>query len=160
MFFNTLCQYIIGEDDWNIVMRECGTLSTKWQQLGGYLGIRIGLIEDIKGNYPNDNSACWSETLKHWIHQNYNTARFGLPSWRTLLEAIARVNHLLFKTLAEKYRASGKLSYSKIIEVFKYFLSCILSSPLIYRFGTNNYCPEDVDVIINQMCIKISLCMM
>ena len=107
-----MCMHInaIGEDDWNIVMRECSTLAAKWQQLGGYLGLRIGLIDSIKGNYPNDNSACWSEALKHWIQQNYNTARFGLPSWRTLLEAIARENRLLFNTLEKKYQASGKLN--------------------------------------------------
>ena len=102
--------YTIGEDDWNIVMRECSDLAAKWQQLGGYLGLRIGLIDSIKGNYPNDNSACWSEALKHWIQQNYNIARFGSPSWRTLLEAIARENRLLFNILAEKYQASGKLN--------------------------------------------------
>ena len=100
----------IGEDDWNIVIRECHSLSAKWQQLCGYLGLPIGLIDSIKGNYPNDNSACWSEALKRWIQQNYNTVRFGLPSWRTLLEAIARENRLLFKTLADNHQASGKTS--------------------------------------------------
>ena len=97
----------IGEDDWNIVMRECHSLSAKWQQLCGYLGLPIGLIDSIKGNYPNDNSACWREALKQWIQQNYNTVRFGLPSWRTLLEAIARENRLLFKTLADNHQISG-----------------------------------------------------
>ena len=101
---------IIVEDDWNIVIRECSSLSAKWQQLGGYLGLRIGLIDSIKGNYPGDNSACWSEALKHWIRQNYNTAKFGLPSWRALLEAIARENRLLFNNLAAKYLVSGKLN--------------------------------------------------
>ena len=100
----------IGEDEWNIVIRECSSLSAKWQQLGGYLGLPIGLIDSIKGNYPNDNSACWSEALKQWIQQNYNTARFGLPSWRTLLEAIARENRLLFNNLAESHQAPGKLN--------------------------------------------------
>ena len=95
---------------WNIVIRECNSLAAKWQQLGGYLGLPIGLIDSIKGNYPNDNSACWSEALKQWIQQNYNTARFGLPSWRTLLEAIARENRLLFKALADSHQAPGKLT--------------------------------------------------
>ena len=100
----------IGEDDWNIVMREChsDSLSAKWQQLCGYLGLPIGLIDSIQKNYPNDTSACWSEALKRWIQQKYNTVKFGLPSWRTLLEAIARENRLLFKTLADDHQASGK----------------------------------------------------
>ena len=93
-------------------MRECSTrtLAAKWKQLGGYLGLRIGVMDTIKRDNPNDSSACWSEALQHWIQQDYNTARFGLPSWRTLLEAIAQQNRRVFKTLAEKHKASGKLN--------------------------------------------------
>ena len=93
-------------------MRECSThtLAAKWKQLCGYLGLRIGLLDTIKRDNPNDSSACFSEALKHWIQQNYNTKKFGLPSWRTLLEAIARENRRVFKTLAEKHRAFGKLN--------------------------------------------------
>ena len=86
------------------MIKECSSLAAKWEQLSGYLGLPIGLIDTIKGNFPNDKVGCWNEAVKQWIQQNYRTARFGLPSWRTLLEAIARVDKLLFKNLAAEHK--------------------------------------------------------
>ena len=93
----------LEEDDWNEVIKECSSLAAKWEQLSGYLGLSIGRIDTIKKNF-SDVTDCWNEALKQWILQNYRTARFGLPSWRMLLEAIARVDRLLFKNLADKHR--------------------------------------------------------
>ena len=92
------------KDDWNDVIKECSSLAAKWEQLGGYLGLSIGTIETIKKNFSADVAGCWNEALKQWILQNYRTAKFGLPSWRMLLEAIARVDKLLFKNLADKHQ--------------------------------------------------------
>ena len=92
------------EDDWNTVLRECSSLSAKWEHLSGYLGLSISLIDSIKGNFPADVDCCWSESLKHWIRQNYKTEKFGLPSWRTLLKAVARVDKCLFKKLADTHQ--------------------------------------------------------
>ena len=92
------------EDDWNVVIIECSSLAAKWEQLSGYLGLSIRLIDNIKGNHPNNNSACWNDALKHWILQNYKTEKFGSPSWRTLLRAVAEVDKLLFRVLAPKHQ--------------------------------------------------------
>ena len=94
------------EDDWNVVIIECSSLAAKWEQLSGYLGLSIRLIDSIKGNHPNDNSTCWNEALKHWILQNYKTEKFGSPSWRTLLRAVAEVDKLLFRVLAPKHQGT------------------------------------------------------
>ena len=95
---------ISEEDDWNDVIKECSLLAANWKQLSGYLGLSIGTIDAIKENFPNDAAECWNEALKQWIKQNYRTARHGYPSWRMLLEAIARIDKLLFKNLAEKHQ--------------------------------------------------------
>ena len=94
------------EDDWNIVIKECSTLAAKWENVSGYLGLSFSLIDDIKGDSPGNLAGCWNEALKNWIKQNYNTQRFGLPSWRTLLEGVARVDRLLFKKLAYKHKGT------------------------------------------------------
>ena len=93
------------EDDWNEVIKECSSLAAKWEQLSGYLGLSIGRIDTIKRNF-SDATDCWNEALKQWIKQNYRTVRYGLPSWRTLLEAVARVDKLLFRNLADKHRGT------------------------------------------------------
>jgi hypothetical protein len=101
---------ISEEDDWNDVVRECSSLAAKWEQLSALIGLRIGTIDAIKENLPNNAAGCWNEALKQWIKQNYRTARYGYPSWRALLEAIARVDKLLFKNLADKHQGMVKLA--------------------------------------------------
>ena len=102
----------LEEDDWNEVIKECSSLAAKWEQLSGYLGLSIGTIDTIKKSFSTDATGCWNEALKQWIQQNYRTVKFGLPSWRTLLEAIARVDKLLFKNLAGKHQ--GNIIFSPV----------------------------------------------
>ena len=82
---------------------ETRTLASEWNQLAIYLGLPSDLINStIKmagGSFP-----CWSEALRQWIKQNYNTKMFGEPSWRSLLRAVAKVNKLQFKTLTSKHK--------------------------------------------------------
>lgn len=73
---------------------ECSLLASKWEHLGGLLGLPISTIDGIKKNYSGNSSDLWNETLKQWIKQNYKTEKFGAPSWRTLLKAVAKVDRL------------------------------------------------------------------
>ena len=101
------------EDDWNIVVTECSSLSAKWEQLSAYLGLNRRLIDSIKRNHPNDSTGCWNDALGHWIGQNYNTDRFNVPSWKVLLRSIALVDKLVFKELAREHEG----------EIFSVFLT-------------------------------------
>ena len=38
-----------------------------------------------------------------WILQEYNTEKYGFPSWKTLLKAVGEVDEPLFEKLAEKH---------------------------------------------------------
>ena len=104
------------EDDWNIVIDECSSLAAKWEQLSGFLGLKISLIRTIKQNHPGDNIGCWNEALEYWIQQDYNTGKFGLPSWKSLLTAVAKVEKLQCKKLAADHQ--GTTTISCAIEVF------------------------------------------
>ena len=82
---------------------ETKTLASEWNQLAVFLGLPSDLVNGtIK--MAGGSFQCWSEALRQWILQNYNTKTFGEPSWRTLLRAVAQVNKLQFKTLADKYK--------------------------------------------------------
>ena len=85
---------------------ECSSLASKWQQLSTYLGLKLSIIDRIKSDFPSDNLRCWSEGLKEWIKMNYNIQRYGKPSWKTLLKAIARVDNLCFKRLAIEHQGT------------------------------------------------------
>ena len=91
-------------EDWNAVAIECSLLASKWMSLGAYLGCSIALIDQIKSEYSNDSKSCLNEVLKHWIQQNYDSKRYGAPSWRRLLKAIALVNKLQFMKLASRHQ--------------------------------------------------------
>ena len=83
---------------------KCNSLIAEWERLAGYLGLSKHDIDSIKKDHPNDNSHCWNEALSQWIKRNYNTEKFGVPSWKTLLKAVARIDKHLFTDLASEYQ--------------------------------------------------------
>ena len=87
-----------------MVFDECSPLASKWQQLSAFLGLKPSIIDRIKSDFPNDSLGCWSEALKEWIRRNYDTRRFGEPSWKTLLKSIAKVDKLHFERLATEHQ--------------------------------------------------------
>ena len=99
-----ICVINAGEEEWNIVIIKCSSLAAKWEQLSGYLGLSIGMIDSIKADHHGDCAGCWNEALKQWIKQNYKTEVFGKPSWKVLLRAIALVDKLLFKKLEKEHQ--------------------------------------------------------
>jgi hypothetical protein len=99
----------IGEVDWNVVFDECSPLASKWHQLSAYLGLKASIIDRIRSDFPNDSLVCWSEALKEWIRMNYDTQRFGKPSWKTLLKAIAKIDKLHFRRLASEHQGTEML---------------------------------------------------
>lgn len=82
---------------------ECNALAGQWRKLGSFLGLDPSSLAIIRENHPHDQTGCYSETISQWIKQNYNTSRYGMPSWRTLLRAVAMVDKLLFQKLAIKH---------------------------------------------------------
>ena len=93
---------------------ECSPLASEWYQLSTYLGLHMSIIDRIKSDFPNDSRRCLSEALKEWIKMNYDTERYGKPSWKTLLDAIAKIDKLLFNRLATEHQGTGSTSYCQI----------------------------------------------
>ena len=99
----------VEHEHWNILVIECQSLSSDWEKVSAYLGLPFKLIDTLKRDNPRDSTGCWNEALKHWIKQNYDIKTFGRPSWRRLLRAMAKVDHLLFDKLAAKHSQPGML---------------------------------------------------
>ena len=87
-----------------MIVLKCNSLTAKWEQLSAFLGLPSSLINTIRASHPSDLSCCWNEALSQWIQQNYNTEKFGKPSWKTLLGAIAHVDRRLFEKLASEHK--------------------------------------------------------
>ena len=119
------------EDDWNIVIDECSSLAAKWEHLSGLLGLRPSLIASIRGNHPYDNTGCWNDALLQWITQQYNTIKFGKPSWKNLLKAVSKVDNSLSQKLSVKH--------SKTKSCLSPFESQICSNEVIKGLVHNYY---------------------
>ena len=78
---------------------ETKKLAANWERISICLGLSFDLI-DSTIRVAGDSHCCWSEALKQWIKQNYKTKKYGKPSWRTLLKAVAEVDKTKFKHLA------------------------------------------------------------
>ena len=88
------------------MFEECSPLASKWQQLSAFLGLKLSIIDRIKSDFPSDSLGCLSEVLKEWIKMNYDTQRYGKPSWKTLLKAIAKIDKLHFRRLATEHQGT------------------------------------------------------
>ena len=90
-----------------MIVTDCNSLAYKWEELSAFLGLRRSVIEGIKKNHPCDVTGCLNDALGQWIEQKYNTNKYGMPSWRRLLEAIALIDNRIFKKLAREHE--GKI---------------------------------------------------
>ena len=101
-----MCCILSDEESWNDVIIACSPLAAKWKQLSGFMGLSFKTIYAIKDN-NDDNEASWNEALMKWILQDYNTEKHGLPSWKSLLQTVSRVDQPLFEKLAREHQAKG-----------------------------------------------------
>ena len=80
--------------------------------LGQSLRLRTADLKSVVEAYPSESDArqALSDTLELWLKQQYNVERFGLPTWRMLVEAVDREgggnNHELAKKIASNHSAT------------------------------------------------------
>ena len=85
---------------------ECRLLAAEWEELSSYLGLSSSSINNIKKHrHRHPIVGCLNDALNHWINKNYDTQKFGLPSWRSLLKAVANLNMWMCMDLAAKHQS-------------------------------------------------------
>ena len=89
------------------MVKAVNTLAAVWDKLALNLHLKFDAIKVIKRDNPGDSQACLTEAMSHWLKENYNTARFGVPSWRTLVRAVQAMDTALANEIASKHR--GKI---------------------------------------------------
>ena len=85
------------------IIRALGSCKANWEDVGLYLHLKSSKLSEIKMSHPGDLSGCLRDTVQEWLRKNYNTAKFGDPSWRMIVEAVADVNNDLAKKIAAKH---------------------------------------------------------
>ena len=100
------------------MVSELDDVAHMWKSLGGALRLRPPVLDRIEKERPNDVKSCLSEMAREWLNQSYNTQRFGVPSWKMLVDAVAHRsggnNQALARHIASKYKGgSVRENYTK-----------------------------------------------
>ena len=89
------------------VLDEVFSTAGNWRKLA--IGLRIPpcVIPLIASNHSNDPERCLLGLLEEWLKKSYNVKRYGHPSWRALVRAVASSpgggNPALAQTIADKH---------------------------------------------------------
>ena len=101
----------LDADDLIDVKEEVLSIQSLYYPLGQSLRLCTDDLRRICDAYPSESDAdrALEDVLLLWLDKKYNTAKFGLPTWRKLVEAVDRKgggnNHQLAKEIALKHPA-------------------------------------------------------
>ena len=93
-----------GEDDLIDIMDAVGDF-IKWHDLGLRLGLKDNTLDVIVEEKGKNVSSCIRAMFRAWLRwqDNVQDQQYGLPSWRRLIKAIAKLD----KNLATKIQTSA-----------------------------------------------------
>ena len=101
--------HVTDESDWNNVVREVIKLNASYYSFGGALGLLPAELNEIKSTCCQNLKQALNAVILAWLHQNYDTKKYGPPTWRRLVEAVDNPaggdNHALAKTIASSHPA-------------------------------------------------------
>ena len=61
----------------------------KWFDLCLALRVSVDELAAIDLNHHGDPSACLRQGLTHWLQGHYDVKKYGPPTWRLLVDAVA-----------------------------------------------------------------------
>ena len=97
-------------DDLFDVQCELLNVAHNWKGVGKALRLHPDLLSRIQANHSNVED-CLAVVLTEWLKKSYNYTRFGPPSWKLLVAAVAHPvggnDRALAEKIAQKY--NGKL---------------------------------------------------
>ena len=88
-------------DDLFEVNSELQPVAARWKHFGLALRLDPDKLDEIERD-NRDSSDCLTKVLTLWLKKNYNTERFGEPSWKLLARAAGNPAGGNDSALAEK----------------------------------------------------------
>lgn len=96
-------------DDFFDVKQEVLDIASKWRGVGEALRLGPGLLDTIEADYKDAKSRL-AKVLTEWLQKAYNVSRFGPPSWKQLMAAVAHPaggdNHALAEKIAQNHNGN------------------------------------------------------
>ena len=97
----------IGEGNAHDVKLAVMSVAANCRLFGGALGLPAPTLSRIFKDNPGDSREALGQVVDTWLAQGYDTNRYGMPSWRKLVNAVASPaggnNHLLARKIAEDH---------------------------------------------------------
>ena len=98
-----------AEDDLGDVYQEVVDIQNTYYQFGMKLGLPPRELDTIEMEYERNVARRFTKVLHVWLKQRYNVDKYGLPTWRRIVEAVDSPagggNHALAKAIASRYPA-------------------------------------------------------
>ena len=86
---------------------------------GGALGLPSSTLDRIHKDNPHDVRTALGQVIDTWLAREYDTERFGAPSWRKLVDAVASLagenSHVLAKMIAEEHPGNVLLYFALLM---------------------------------------------
>lgn len=102
-----------AEDDVYEVYREVHTMAGSWGRIAVALRLPPSLKSLIAKTHSNNPEDCLLAVVEEWLKENYNVQKYGHPSWRVLVEAVADsiggANPALAHSIAAKHSGNYHL---------------------------------------------------
>ena len=94
---------------------ELMNVAHNWRGVGKALRLHPDLLKRIMANH-SDVVICLEEALTEWLKKSYDTDRFGPPSWKLLVSAVAHPAGGNDRALAEQIAKNhnGKSSHLQL----------------------------------------------
>ena len=89
------------------MLDEVIDLAGRWTSMCTALRLKASAEDTIASQYFHNHGDCLKAVLRKWLRKEYDTEKHGLPTWRKLVEAVAKPaggnNPDLAKEIAEKH---------------------------------------------------------
>ena len=93
------------------MVTELEPVQSRYFEIGVMLHLRPDVLRGIRDLNSVSFSKGMSEMITEWLNRNYNTERFGNPTWKSLVIAVTKrtggANEACAKDIADNHRVSG-----------------------------------------------------
>ena len=91
-----------GEDDFFEIIELLQNEQARCYEIGTWLRLRQSLLKSIRAQTLLDYAEALNQIITNWLQRNYNTMKYGFPTWKMLAEAVKAPNGGNKATLADE----------------------------------------------------------
>ena len=126
------CSFLSADiNDLFDVHYELLNVAHNWRGVGRALRLHPDLLNRIEAS-TRDVEQCLEKVLSEWLKQEYDTSRFGLPSWQLLVKVVAHPaggkDHALAEQIARRHNGKWEAVF------YTHYTLCMCISTCIYIY--------------------------